>query len=66
LMVALGRWKTIVFRAIRWGKVTTALQFAVLLCLVLGFSVPWYIYASFIAMGWLAFLELVQVRPSTA
>ena len=65
LVTAAGRWKTIVFRAIRWGKITTALQFIVLIGLVLGFSFPWYLYAAFIAMGWLAFLELFQTRTST-
>ena len=65
LMLAAGRWKTIVIRAIRWGKVTTALQFVVLIGLVLGASFPWYLYAAFIAMGWLAFLELFQTRTST-
>ncbi len=54
-----GRWKSIVFRALRWGKVTTALQFLVLMGLTFGVDFPWYIYVSFIAMGWLAFLELV-------
>lgn len=66
LMAAAGRWKTIVFRAIRWGKVTTALQFIVLIGLALGISFPWYIYVSFIIMGWLAFLELFQVKTSAA
>ncbi|HSX10692.1 MAG TPA: CDP-alcohol phosphatidyltransferase family protein [Chlamydiales bacterium] len=66
LVVAAGRWKTIVFRAIRWGKVTTALQFIVLVGLVLGVEFPWYIYGSFIVMGWLAFLELFQIKTSTA
>lgn len=66
LMLAAGRWKTVVFRAIRWGKVTTALQFIVLIGLVLGVAFPWYVYASFIVMGWLAFLELFQIRTSTA
>lgn len=58
-MIATGRWKTIVFRAIKWGKITTALQFLVLIGLSFGITFPWYIYVSFIAMGWLAFLELV-------
>jgi CDP-diacylglycerol--glycerol-3-phosphate 3-phosphatidyltransferase len=67
-MTATGRWKTIVFRAIRWGKVTTALQFIVLMGLVLEFSFSWIAFAAFIAMGWLAFLELLQIsnRESTA
>ncbi len=66
LMVVSNRWKTIVFRAIRWGKVTTALQFMVLIGIVIGLNFPWYIFATFVAMGWLAFLELFQYKPSTA
>ncbi len=66
LMLVAGRWKTIVFRAIRWGKVTTALQFVVLIGLVLNIAFPWYVFGIFIVMGWLAFLELFQVRTSTA
>ncbi|MBS0624770.1 MAG: CDP-alcohol phosphatidyltransferase family protein [Verrucomicrobia bacterium] len=60
LMLASGRWKSIVFRAIRWGKVTTALQFIILMGLTTGISFPWYIFASFILMGGLAFIELFQ------
>lgn len=66
LMLITKRWKSIVFRAIRWGKVTTALQFIVLIGIVLGFSFPWYIFTSFVVMGWLAFLELFQPRASHA
>lgn len=66
IMLAGGKWKTIVFRAIKWGKVTTALQFVVLIGLVAGITFPWIIFASFILMGWLAFLELFQVRTSVA
>lgn len=65
-MIGLGRWKLIVFRAIRWGKITTALQFIVLISLVLGIQFPWYFFTIFIVMGWLAFLELLQIRTSTA
>ena len=66
MMFALGRWKSIVFRAIRWGKITTALQFIVLIGLVVDISFPWYVFGAFIVMGWLAFLELFQIRTSTA
>lgn len=66
ILIMAGRWKTFAFRSIRWGKVTTALQFVVLVGLVVGFSFPWYAYASFIALGWLAFLELFHARPSAA
>ncbi|MBX7067174.1 MAG: CDP-alcohol phosphatidyltransferase family protein [Parachlamydiales bacterium] len=66
MMLVTKRWKSIVFRAIRWGKVTTALQFVVLVGIVLGFTFPWYLYVSFVIMGWLAFLELFQPRTSHA
>lgn len=58
--LAKGRWKSIVFRSIRWGKITTALQFVVLISLVSGISIPWYLYGTFVLMGWMAFLELLQ------
>ena len=62
---AKDKWKHFVLQAIRWGKATTALQFIVLIGLVLDFTFPWYVYGSFIAMGWLGFLELFQRRTST-
>lgn len=61
LMLLLKRWKTIVFQGIRWGKITTALQFFVLIGLVLGYTFTWHIYSAFIVMGWMAFLELFQI-----
>lgn len=66
VMLATFRWKTIIFRAIRWGKVTTALQFVVLMGLVVQASFPWYLFATFVAMGWLAFLELFRTSESKA
>ncbi len=65
-MTATGRWKTIIFRAIRWGKVTTALQFIVLMGLVMQFSFSWIVYGAFVAMGWLAFIELFQVTSDAS
>ena len=59
-MLAMGRWKSIVFRAIRWGKITTTLQFLILMTFIIGLSLPWYIFATLIVMGWLALLELFQ------
>ena len=61
LMVLGGKWRDVVFRAIRWGKVTTSLQFIVLIALTLQISVPWLVYASFLVMGLLAFIELLQI-----
>ena len=63
IMTVTGRWNTVVFRAIRWGKITTALQFFALISLIIGFSLPWPVFALFAIMGWLAFLELFQKVP---
>ncbi len=62
ILTVSGKLKTITFRAIRWGKVTTALQFVVLMCLCTNYSVHWSVYVSFIVMGVLAFFELFESR----
>ncbi len=66
LMILSNRWKLIVFRAIRWGKVTTAMQFIVLIGLTFQVTFPWYFYALFFCVGALAFLELLQSMPKIA
>jgi CDP-diacylglycerol--glycerol-3-phosphate 3-phosphatidyltransferase len=63
LMMITNRWKLVVFRAIRWGKVTTALQFLVLIGLTFQVVFPWYLYATFFCVGALAFGELLQSTP---
>jgi CDP-diacylglycerol--glycerol-3-phosphate 3-phosphatidyltransferase len=45
-------------KAIMWGKITTALQFIVLITLVLYGALPFYFYLPFIAFSLLAFREL--------
>jgi len=61
-----GYWESYQFKAVRWGKVTTALQFLVLVGLTLGFSFPSYFYAIFVLFGGLAFIELWQFKKSKA
>jgi CDP-diacylglycerol---glycerol-3-phosphate 3-phosphatidyltransferase len=62
LFVAIfGRWRAIELRAIRWGKITTALQFIALMGLAIGIDFPWTMYGCFIGMGFMAFLELLQL-----
>lgn len=61
-----GYWESYKFTAIRWGKVTTALQFLVLIGLTLGITFPGYFYWIFILFGMLAFVELWQIRKATA
>lgn len=57
-----GYWESYQFKAIRWGKATTALQFLVLIGLTLGITFPNYFYTIFILFGLLAFLELWQIK----
>lgn len=58
-----GYWEKYQFTAIRWGKVTTALQFLVLIALTFGITFPSYFYGVFILFGVLAFIELCQIIP---
>lgn len=62
ILTITGRWSSVVVQAIRWGKITTALQFVVLLGLSLGVIFPWYIFGSFIVMGLFAFFELIRLE----
>lgn len=57
-----GRLTEYHVRAIWWGKITTALQFVILLWLVLYNALPDYYYLPFIAFGLLAFRELYISR----
>lgn len=66
-----GYWQSYKFTSIRWGKVTTALQFLVLVGLTLKIAFPSYLYGIFVLFGMLAFLELWQMKknaqlPTTA
>jgi CDP-diacylglycerol--glycerol-3-phosphate 3-phosphatidyltransferase len=57
-----GHWQSFEFRAIRWGKITTALQFTVLIGLTFGVVFPWYLYFAFVIFGVLALYELLQFK----
>ena len=56
-----GRWHTFECQAMRWGKISTALQFLTLVGLTLGFTFTWHVYTLFILFGTLAFIELCQL-----
>ncbi len=60
-----GHWESYRFTSIRWGKVTTALQFLVLIVLTLGYTLPSYFYCIFILFGLLAFIELWQIKKNS-
>lgn len=61
-----GKWQSYQFRAIRWGKATTALQFIILILLTLQIPVPLFAFWIFILFGILALNELYQIRSTTA
>ena len=55
----LSKWQ---FRSIWYGKVTTAMQLAVLFGLTCRITFPPFVYISFIVLGLLALIELYQER----
>lgn len=57
------KWQNYEIRAIRWGKITTALQFCMLIGLTMGYIFSWYVYSLMICVGILALRELIQTRP---
>ncbi len=61
-----GLWQTYEFRAIRWGKITTALQFFVLVGLTYGYSMPSYLYYSFVAFALFGLYELFQFKKQSS
>lgn len=61
-----GLWPSYEFRAIRWGKITTALQFVVLIALTWGFQISGYLYAAFVVFALLALVELFQFKKSAS
>lgn len=60
-----GFWESFRFASIRWGKISTALQFLVLIGLTLGHTFSSYLYGVFVLLGLLAFIELWQMRKTT-
>ncbi len=59
-----GLWQSYQFRAIRWGKITTALQFLVLIAVTLGYQLPWHLYSLFVLFALLALIELFKFKKS--
>ena len=59
-MLIMGKWKSIVLRSIRAGKVATALQFALLIGITFDFSFSWMTYSAFLVVGVFASVELFQ------
>lgn len=60
-----GSWSTFKFRSIWSGKITTALQFFVLLGMTFHYVIPFYLFYSFIFLGILALCELYFTEKQT-
>jgi len=58
-LLCLRAWQEYECKALWWGKITTALQFFILIGLTVGCFFPWYIYLAFVVMACCAFLELI-------
>lgn len=65
-LILTKRWKTFKFHSVRWGKVTTALQFLVIITLTLDYAIPGWFYFMFVLTGLFTFIELLlgELRSS--
>jgi CDP-diacylglycerol--glycerol-3-phosphate 3-phosphatidyltransferase len=61
-LVLKGVWSQFQFRSIWAGKITTTLQFFVLLALIFHFVIPSYIFFCFIFLGGVALIELYLIE----
>ncbi|MEM8727721.1 MAG: CDP-alcohol phosphatidyltransferase family protein [Chlamydiota bacterium] len=61
-----GVWRNLEVQAIRWGKVTTAAQFIVLIVLVLKIPFLPELYYLFIVFGCFAFVELLLFKKKAS
>lgn len=57
-----GSWSNFPVQSIWCGKLTTLLQFLVLLALTFHYHLPWYAFISFIVLGALVFFELYLIE----
>ncbi len=65
LYLSLARlWNNYKYKSIQWGKISTSMQFIILIGLTAGYTFPGYIYILFILTGSLAFIQLFKVRTS--
>jgi len=58
-----GLWKSYEFRSILWGKITTILQFILLIQVSLSYRVSSYVYILFLICALFALIELFQFNP---
>ncbi len=59
-------WNNYKYKSVRWGKVSTSMQFISLLIITLNWNIHPFIFALFIATGFLAFVELFKIKTTQA
>ena len=59
-LVFTKKWSTYEIKPTKWGKITTCLQFFVLIGLTLSFNFSWYVYGIFVLLGVFSFIELIS------
>lgn len=64
-LVLRGEWKSYRCRAVRWGKVTTVMQFGVILVHTMNYAPPSFVYWIFALVGLLVFIELIRRSSRT-
>lgn len=64
-LLAKGLWHEYTFRSVIWSKITTALQFTLLIVLTFSVKVPNAFYGLFVLFGFFVFLELVKNTKKT-
>lgn len=55
-----GDWKSYRCKAVRWGKVTTAMQFGIIILHTFNIHPPSFVYWAFMVVGGLVFIELIR------
>ena len=55
------KWSEVPVQATFWGKITTFLQFCVLIFIFLGFSLTDYIFGFFLLFAFMLFKEIQQI-----
>ncbi len=57
-------WSNYKYKSIQWGKISTTLQFFILVALTVGYTFPDFIYILFVVTGSLTFVQLFKTRTS--
>jgi CDP-diacylglycerol--glycerol-3-phosphate 3-phosphatidyltransferase len=65
-IIAKKDWRSYKFQAVRWGKITTAMQFSIILLHTFNIALPNFIYWIFSVVGFFMFIELIKLSKSTA